>query len=886
MALPRSALHWYQRLSWVGRGLSVLGLAVTGLHAAANAGAVPLSATDQAFFEAKIRPLLIEKCYKCHSHDADKVKGGLMLDTKEGWIAGGDTGPAITPGKPDDSLLIEAVRYTSPDLKMPPKGDRLSDQQVADLTEWVRRGAPDPRLGVAQGSSVVYGGVGRNHWSFLPVQPQKVPTVETPAWCKTPIDNFVLAKLESAGKTPNVAADKRTLIRRVTFDLIGLPPTEAEVQAFLADDSPDSYTRVVDRLLASPHYGERWARYWMDVARYSDTKGDPTKRQTEDPRYPDAWTYRDYLIESFNQDKPFNQFIEEQLAADRLVVNEFQDAKKHKLTAEPAIATRESISATSIETKPNAGPVVPLAAVTVQGERVVDTRVLAAMGFLTLGNQFDGSQNDIINDRIDVTTKAFLGLTVTCARCHDHKFDPIPTKDYYALYGVFANSKDDGAVSRNPIVEAGDKTTRESVVLYQQKLTGLEEQKQKCENDILALRTDKGGTKEEKAAKRKEIQKAEYDVDTSIANLESQPDAPGRAVILRDVSPARDYPILLRGEAANKGPIAPRRFLEILGGPNRATWKKDSGRLELAQAIADPKNPLTARVLVNRIWQQHFGVGFVSTPDDLGNQSAPPTHPELLDYLAAQFMAQGWSIKQLQREIVLSAVYQESSANNPRYADSDPDNKLLWRYNMHRLDFEEIHDSLLQIAGTLDLTQVGGRSIQLGSADFATRRALYTYIDRRNPPELFTQFDFPNPGVPSGRRYVTSVPQQALFLMNSPLVIETARKLTHRPEFSDLSSDEERVASLFEAVYQRLPSAPETKACLHYVETIPTAAANAVPGGPIPQAPKQPKNGKNAYKKAPQQEAAAAAFRSRAPLDAWTKLAHALFQTNESIVVS
>ena len=865
------------RFFWLLGAAVGLTLPAWGAVSSANPTLAP---ADQAFFEAKIRPLLIEKCYKCHSHDADKVKGGLMLDTKEGWMAGGDTGPAINPGKPDDSLLIEAVRYTSPDLKMPPKGERLSDQEVADLTEWVRRGAPDPRLNVAPGSSVAYGGVGRNHWSFLALRPQTVPIVTDPAWCKTPIDHFVLAKLDAAGKHPNPAADKRTLIRRVTFDLIGLPPTEAEVQAFLSDDSPDAYAHVVDRLLASPHYGERWARYWMDVARYSDTKGDPAKQQTEDPRYPDAWTYRDYLIEAFNTDKPYNRFIEEQLAADRLLVDEINDAKKHKQKAEPAIATRESMAVS------NQGP--EQLAVSPDGGRVLDLRVLAAMGFLTLGNQFSGSQNDIINDRIDVTTKAFLGLTVSCARCHDHKFDPIPTKDYYALFGVFANSKDDAVESHAPIVETGDKFNRDSIAVYQQKLAGLEAQKQKCELDLLELKAMKGdnGKDSEKAIKRKAIQTAESAVSKQIADLESQPDAPGRALILRDVTPAKDYPVLLRGEAANKGPVVPRRFLEILGGANRGTWKKDSGRLELAEAIADPKNPLTARVLVNRIWQQHFGVGFVATPDDLGNQSAPPTHPELLDYLAQQFMANGWSIKWLQRAIVLSAVYQESSANNPRYADSDPDNKLLWRYNLHRLDFEEIHDSLLQIAGTLDLSQVGGRSVQLGSADFAKRRAIYTYIDRRNPPELFTQFDFPNPGVSTGRRFVTSVPQQALFLMNSPLVIETARKLTHRPEFTDLSSDEERVASLFEAVYQRLPTPAETKVCLHYVETVPTAAANAVPGGnappPLPKVPA----GKNAYKKAPQQEAAAAAFRSRAPLDAWTKLAHALFQTNEAIVVT
>jgi cytochrome c553 len=820
--------------------------------AAAAAAPAAISPADQQLFETKIRPILVERCYQCHSHDADKVKGGLMLDSREGLLSGGDTGPAIEAGKPDDSLLISAIKYDDPDLKMPPKGKaaRLSDQEIADFAEWVRRGAPEPLSIVAKGSSAIYAGVGRNHWSFLPVQLQAVPTdVSNRSWCFNPIDNFVLSKLDGAGLKPNPTADKRTLIRRVTFDLTGLAPTEAEVQAFLADDSPDAYAKVVDRLLASPHYGERWARYWMDVARYSDTKGDPAKQQTEDPRYPDAWTYRDYLIQAFNADKPYNEFILEQLAADRLYLAELPAAKKAKTLPDPT--------------------------------------QLAALGFLTLGNQFNGSKNDIINDRIDVTTKAFLGLTVTCARCHDHKFDPIPQKDYYSLYGVFANCQDVTVESQLPMVEVGEKTTRDALTAYVQKLGGLEKEKTKVEDDITALQRmrEPGGKGSEKAQKRRELQKEEHQVSQQIADLESQPASPGRAIIVRDVSPTRDYPVLLRGEAQNRGPIVPRRFLEILAGPKRPDWRKDSGRLELAQAIANPKNPLTARVLINRLWQQHFGVGFVPTPDDLGNQSAPPTHPELLDYLAKRFMDEGWSIKRMQRLIVMSHVYQESSTWNPKYADTDPDNKLLWRYNLHRMDFEEIHDSLLEIAGTLDLSRVGGRSVQLGSADFASRRAVYTFIDRRNPPELFTQFDYPNPGITAGRRYDTAVPQQSLFLMNSPLVTETARHLTHRPEFIELGSDEERVASLFEAVYQRLPSPQETRICLKYVESAPVGAPNATPGGPVPKAPKQPKGGKNAYKKAPQQDAAAAAFRSRAPLDAWTKLADALFQTNEAIMI-
>jgi mono/diheme cytochrome c family protein len=835
-----------------------LALATSSLRAAtlAPTPAPQLSPADLQFFESRVRPVFVERCYKCHSHDADKVKGGLMLDTQEGMLHGGDTGPAIVPGKPDDSLLIDAIRYTDENLQMPPKGDKLSDQQVADLTEWVRRGAPDPRTGVAQGSSLVYGGVGRQHWSFLPVQNQPVPEVKDASWCQTPVDNFVLAKLEAAGMKPNPPADKRTLIRRVTFDLIGLPPTEAEVQVFLADDSPDAYAKVVDRLLASPHYGERWARYWLDVARYADTKGDPAKKQQSDFRYPDAWTYRDYVIDAFNQDKPYNQFILEQLAADRLILADEAQAKKN-------------------HTAPK-----------------VDQSCIAALGFLTLGNEFDGSFNDVVNDRIDVTTKAFLGLTVTCARCHDHKFDPIPTKDYYSLFGVFANTIEPQKESQEPAVHPVSPTPE--LLAYLQKLGDLESKDDKLEGDLAMLKR----SHELDRGKRQAIYKQEAEVNSDITELEiNDPGAPPRAVILADSPHPHDYPVLIRGEATNKGPIVPRRFLEILSGPKRPEWKKDSGRLELAEDIVDPNNPLTARVLVNRVWQQHFGVGFVPTPDDLGNQSAPPSHPELLDYLARRFMAEGWSLKKLQRLIVMSAVYQESSAGNLQYADGDPDNKLLWRYNLHRLDFEEIHDALLQIAGTLDLDQIGGKPMQIGSADFAKRRALYTYIDRRNPPELFTQFDFPNPNVPSGRRYTTTVPQQSLFLMNSPMVIETARALTHRPEFTDLSSDEERVASLYEAVYQRLPTPAETKLCLHYVEANPGGTSINAPNRPVfpgaqkaaeAQARLAERVAQNAgrQKNAPQVEPAAAAYRSRAPLDAWTKLAHALFQTSEAIFIN
>ncbi|MEY4939229.1 MAG: hypothetical protein RIQ93_964 [Verrucomicrobiota bacterium] len=807
-----------------------------------------ISPTDLQFFETKIRPLLVDKCYQCHSREADKVRGGLLLDSREAVLHGGNTGPAITPGKVDDSLLIQAIRYKDEDLQMPPEksGGKLTDAQIADLTEWVRRGAPDPRTLVAKGSSPSYGGVGRAHWAFQPVKKPAVPTVENAAWCRNPIDNFLLAKLETNGLRPNEAADKWTLIRRVYFDMIGLPPSLREVQAFLNDHSPEAYEKIVDRLLASPFYGEHWARYWLDVARYSDTKGDPPRQ--DDLRYPHAWTYRDYVIGAFNGDLPYNQFILEQLAGDRVQ------------------------AAVDKKTKDKTGKIPE------------DRRAMAALGFLTLGNAFDGRRDDIIADQIDVTTKAFLGLTVACARCHDHKFDPIPTKDYYSLYGVFMNSQPPPAM---PTLERDPAKSPEHLE-YVAKADAL----QKREDAIKAEFLENRRSRQKDPAKRREIVRKEREVKSQIADLEStHPGAPARVNALYDVPRTRDYPVLLRGEAANKGDVAPRRFLEILSADpkKRPEWRNGSGRAELAFAIADPKNPLTARVIVNRIWQQHWGAGFVATPDDLGNMSSPPSHPELLDFLAAEFVENNWSLKKLHRSILLSAAYQQSSKNNPEYAELDPNNKLLWRYNLRRMDFEQMHDSLLAITGELDTT-MGGRPVAITSGEFAKRRAIYTLIDRRNPPELLTQFDFPSPDVSSGRRYETIVPQQALFLMNSPMVIEAARKLVERPFFGTLPTDADRVTALYLAIYQRMPTPKEIELGAGYVKANPSGAGLEIPEvAKTASAPSR--DAKKNERQAMAQKRAQGKFSTqvggvyekRAPLDAWTKLAHAIFQSNEAI---
>jgi len=838
-----------------------------------------ISPADLEFFESRVRPVLVENCYECHSSQADRVRGGLLLDTREDLLFGGATGPAIVPGDPEASLLIQGVLQTDPDFSMPDNGTRLTDREIADLTEWIRRGAPDPRGNAAPGSAPAYGGVGRRHWSFLPPQEAPPPVVADSVWVQSPIDAFILDRLETAGLTPNPAADQRTLLRRVSFDLTGLPPTEAEMEAFLADESPDAFAEVVDRLLASPQFGERWGRHWLDVARYADTKGDPAQR--DDARLSHAWTYRDYVIDAFNSDKPYDQFIEEQLAADLLIAE--------RQRRNPGDVTEE------------------------------ERHSLAALGFLTLGNTFDGNRHDVINDQIDVTTKGFLGLTVSCARCHDHKFDPIPTADYYSLYGIFANTTQPAADRAKPLLDPVPDSPELREYLAQ--VDTLTEQQQALDAELQSLRRAAAnaaraggragragragqvgrGAAPDPAARplidpqqRQQILRQQTQLGRAFADLESSPGAPARVNILNDVPIPRNYPILLRGEAQNVGSIVPRRFLEILSDEDRPEYRGGSGRLQLARDIASPENPLTARVLVNRVWQHLFGVGFVPTPDDLGNMSAPPTHPELLDYLARQFVEDGWSVKSLIREIVLSSTYQVSADADSAKAAIDPDNELHWRANLRRLDFESVHDSLLAIAGTLDLT-MGGPSVPIGSSDFATRRAVYAFIDRANPAEILTQFDFPNPSVVTGRRHETIVPQQSLFLMNSPLVIETARSLTRRPEFLELDSDVDRVRSLYEAIYQRPPTDEEGAIALAYVEANPdgtgvetpeaTRASRIAGLGALQQArqAERAQRGVATGRGQVQVEPAAAAFTSRDPLDAWTKLAHSLFQTNEAM---
>ena len=793
---------------------------LTAFGVAVRVPGADLTPAQTQFFEGKIRPILVDNCYKCHSAQAEKIKGGLLLDTRDGVLKGGDSGVAIIPGNPDESLLIKAVRYTDPDLQMP-KNRKLPDDAIAALETWVRMGAPDPRTETAPKR---FAESSKNHWAWKPVKPPAIPDVTDTNWCQTPVDNFILSKLEANGLKPNAPADKRTLIRRATFDLIGLPPTPEEVENFVADDAPDAFAKVVDRLLASPHYGERWGRHWLDVARYSDTKGQP-RRQIEDQAYPFAWTYRDYVIHSFNEDKPYNVFIMEQLAADRLTT------------------------------------------------AVKDPTNLTALGFLTVGDHFMGMQNDVINDRIDVVCKGFLGLTVTCARCHDHKFDPIPQQDYYSLHGIFASSVEP---TLEPVVSKIVQTP--DFQAYYKQRQALGQKSVELQASLPKLR--KQGMREE----LKQAQRDLKETDHAISELEmTNSAAPERAMVLEDAPKPHDSPVFLRGDAGNKGQLAPRRFLSLLSGPVRPTNTVGSGRLELARDIASRRNPLTARVMINRIWEHHFGEGFVPTPDDFGTMSEPPSHPELLDYLAWNFMTNGWSIKKVHRLILLSSVYQESCANNARFAQVDPGNRLLWRANIRRLEYEPLRDSLLAIGGLLD-TNLYGRPVDFKRNPDSTRRTIYGYVDRANIDDVLVNFDFATPDMVTGVRHQTTVPQQALFLMNSPQVIELAKRLVAMPAFLECTNDEERLQFLYERIYQRLPAAEETALGMEFVsqtqvldEPVPAMA------DPDPQ-PRLKPNGKP-FKKPGKAGVRNAILKKRAPLTAWQEYAQALLQGNETSFV-
>ncbi len=941
-----------------GRVLTGMFLLVAALRGA------ELAPGQVEFFESKIRPILADHCYKCHSTEAGKSKADLLLDTREALRKGGTTGPAIVPGDPDKSLLIEAVRYASEDLQMPPKeeGGRLAPEKIALLEQWVKMGAPDPRTGGKAPPSDV--AAARRHWAFQPVVKPAVPAVKNAKWVRTPVDAFVLAQLEAKKLPPAAPADARTLLRRVTYDLTGLPPTPEEMETFLRDKSADAYARAVERLLASPRYGERWGRFWLDVARYADTQGYLVGNAER--RFPFSHTYRDYVIRAFNEDKPFDRFVVEQLAADRLPLGE-------------------------------------------------DKSALAAMGFLTLGRRFLGNQNDIIDDRIDVVTRGLMGLTVTCARCHDHKFDPVPTRDYYSLHGVFASTEEPAERPLlGPIVETpeyrrflektaeAEEKVKERARSEVEKFLGEIRAKTgdyllgahdlaaagkevkldlfagprklnveflkrwrdhlasgAAKNDpvlapwialsalpaegfadaargvllaganfdpvVVAAFTGSGATlaslkdaaaiynqlfaeTEKKSAAddgaregvRRTVRaegspanpgyeataaliKRQVDDKTSALRREvvalqwTEPGAPLRAMSLVDKASPANSRVLLRGNPANRGPEVPRQFLEVLSPAGRTPFSDGSGRLELARAIASPANPLTARVFVNRVWGWHFGAALVRTPSDFGVRTESPPERALLDWLAASFTEGGWSVKALHRTIVLSNAYRQASEGRPAADAADPDNQLIHRFNRHRLEFEAVRDTLLAAAGALDL-RGGGLADDLTKVPFPTRRTVFGFIDRQNLPGMFRTFDFPNPDTSSAQRFATTVPQQALYMMNSPFAQEQARRLMQRPEVAGAKDDAEKVRALYRLVLQRAPETEELKLAKAFL-----AAPRAEPEPTAPPAAATPSVGtmEKAKKKNPQRTPPPIPKVPVVPLTRWDEFAQVLLLSNE-----
>ena len=1054
------------------------GIAPKRLRAAETpAESVPPSASAQMIeqFEKQVRPVLVKHCHACHG--PKKQEGDLRLDSRSGLLKGGAGGAVVVPGSPEKSRLITAIGYADEDLQMPPE-DRLPASAVAALTEWVHRGAAWPQPDAAQQAAAESAVAWKTHWAAQPVRAQQLPAVHDTKWIASPVDAFILAKLEPSGLAPSPAADRRTLLRRATFDLVGLPPTREEIAAFEQDASPDAYQKVIERLLASPHYGEHWGRHWLDVARYADTK--EYVRLNEEQRYLFAFAYRDYVVRAFNADLPYNQFVLEQLAADLL---------------------------------PPTG----------------DPRSLAALGFLTLGRDFVLNRHDVIDDRIDVTTRGLLGLTVTCARCHDHKFDPIPTADYYSLYGIFDSSD---VVAVPPVTEP-PKADPQVEALQKEVLARqatLDQYQQQAHDQLLQqLRSNVGaylvaaldgrepympglppkhddvrhfvverwldcldasrqsqapafaawhalaaiGAKEDFAGRATQILAELRGRDQSagaapranaivlkaleaerltsmtdvarvygqvlsgtlprLSNLlangsfeqggatdsasppgwtltgsrfcilssegvtegslaavfgdgtaQSQPptahtaavsqrvdtrpgaryqltydfaaygnaaeansqtltlhivgnqpllehtisgvgaipatfqqvkldfvadgpavtlhfsdatangesgltdgvldnvrlvelsadgvplppprpadaddpdrielvnllmgadsptsltwndaanyylyDAPihgkvmelrkslnealansaatlARAHVLAERPAPYEPRIFLRGDPVRRGAVVPRRMLQALSGKERKSFAAGTARLELAQAIVDPANPLTARVLVNRVWMQHFGTGLVSTPSNFGLRGDGPSHPELLDYLAHRFMAEGWSIKQLHRWIMLSSTYQQSSADRPDALARDPENRWLAKMNRRRLDIEPLRDAMLATSGRLD-TALGGPPFNLAAAD-GRRRTIYGLVDRQNLIGLLGNFDFASPEAHAPTRHLTTVPQQAMFLLNSPFVLEQARAFSQRAEQDGTADRDGRIARMFQLAYGRSPSDQE-----------------------------------------------------------------------------
>ncbi len=747
------------------------------------------------FFETQVRPLLVEHCHDCHGPQTQWAS--LRLDSRDAILKGGDSGPAAVPGKPAESLLIRAVRHEEGAPEMP-EGDKLTDQQIAALVRWVEMGAPYP------GGAKLVDARDRNHWSFQPPGDPPLPAVKNTAWVRSPIDRFILAKMEAEDFVPTHTADKVTLIRRVTYNLTGLPPTPEEVAEFLADDQPDAYARLVDRLLESPAYGERWGRHWLDVARYSDSNG-----LDENIAHGNAWRYRDYVVAAFNQDKPFDRFVVEQVAGDLLPYD--SDAQR-----------REQIIAT---------------------------------GFLSIGPKVLAEpdpkkmQMDIIDEQLDTLGRAFLGMTFGCARCHDHKFDPIDTADYYGLAGIFKSSK---TMEHYRIIARWHEhilPSPETEAMKAEYESQLASKRQAIDdfiakaNEELASSLGSDGKLPEKPEEHysEENKKQLKKLRDELAALEKSPPEYPAAMGVTEDEEVADIAIHIRGSHLKLGDVVPRHTPPVMVGPEPPAFSSDqSGRLELANWLADPQHPLTARVIVNRVWRWHFGEGLVRTPDNFGLLGEPPTHPELLDWLARRFVEDGWSIKGLHRLILNSATYRQASSASDEAIARDPENRLYGRFNVRRLEAEAVRDAMLAVGDQLD-GHVGGSLLHVKNRAFlfnhtsqdatqytSKRRSLYLPIIRNNVYDVLQLLDFPDPAVSTGHRVTTAVAPQALMMLNSDFVMNCADHLAERV-LEEASADEQRVDRVYLLAYGRKPTPEERREQLAFVAKVDEALAASEP---------------------------------------------------------
>lgn len=774
------------------------------------------SANSESFFEKKIRPVLVKECYSCHSGKAGVTEGDFALDNRAGIRRGGSRGKAVVPGNLRKSVLVEAIRHSNADLKMPPE-KKLPDDVIQDFEKWIAAGAVDPREGsVTLPKSEIDIEQGRKHWAFQPLKKPEVPTVKGGEWPLTDIDRFVLSKLEINSLSPVKDSDKRALLRRLTFDLTGLPPTVEEVDAFVSDTSPKAYEKVVDRLLDSPRFGEKWARHWLDVARYAESTG-----STVNFFYPHAWRYRDYVIDAFNKDKPYDQFVREQLAGDLLRSD-----------------------------NPNE-----------RAERMIATGFLA-LGTKTL-NERSGLKHelDVADEQIDVTTQAFLGITVACARCHDHKFDPIPQTDYYALAGIFRSTEtcygtvryinaqrpsqlltlpddSDVGVALSKLsdqdrerIDAQMERVREQVrntsdpiirFLTSGRISLLQAQLNSYESDgepkLLAM-----GVRDKQSRQR-------FGYRRSFAFGQG-----ANRFTFNGTRTIADSRLFARGEHDSpEGESIPRGTLQVLTKSPLQISQFSSGRLELANWIASDNNSLTARVMANRIWSQLFGRGLVPTPNDFGLAGQPPSHPELLDHLAVQFMNDGWSVKTLIRKCVISRTYRLSSITSEKAIEVDPENVLLWRTVPRRLSAESLRDAMLAVSGRLDLDPPTGSEVAKQSEGPVERfgfssvtrkindpsnvyRSIYLPAIRDNLPESLALFDAADPSLITAERPQTTVPAQGLFILNNQFVLnasDAAARLLLKE-----SDPDQRIGLAFKSFFGRLPNANELETCNYFIDS-------------------------------------------------------------------